>query len=263
MAAYGKDATSLYETVLGRKAGEGDGGAATLQAWQANIDKYGYDQTLAWFRNDPNVSKYSLTQDQIFQNDYSRIANAGNTDRIGELTSLFDKVTTQAADANESFLSGEVPDSVAQMLFTRAAEKGLKAGVGSSSQFAENIGLRDLGIYATEAVQQGIANANNIATSVAAATEAERNYHLNIQNTMASFKQLDLTADQLRLNQDQFESGQVAAVNNLVATINQNMYTIIAQMTYYGAADYITELTQTTSDITTDLKALLGNSEEA
>ena len=108
MAAYGKDATSLYETVLGRKAGEGDGGAATLQAWQANIDKYGYDQTLALFRNDPNVSKYSLTQDQIFQNDYSRIANAGNTDRIGELTSLFDKVTTQAADANESFLSGEV-----------------------------------------------------------------------------------------------------------------------------------------------------------
>lgn len=254
MATYGKDAQSLYESVLGRKESD----VAILNAWQANIDKYGYDATLSMFRNDPNVSKYSLTEDQIFQKDYDRIASAGNADRIGELTSLFDKVTTQAADANESFLAGEVPDSVAEMLFTRAAEKGMNAGVGTDSQFTENLALRDLGIYATEAVQQGITNAQALAETLTTAQEAERNYSLNIQNVMAQNRNLDLTEDQLRVNQQQFESTKTAAINELIANLNTSMYETIAQLTYYGASSYIANLTQTTSDISADLQELLA-----
>ena len=255
MSVYGKDATDLWQDVLGRMPNEGD--AAIVEAWQKNVDTIGYDKTLSYFRTNPEVMKYSLSNDEIFKNEYDRIANSGDSDRIGELTSLFDKVTNQAADANESFLAGEVPDSVAQMLFTRAAEKGLSTGVGSSSQFSENIGLRDLGIYATEAVQQGIANATAIGNSVAAAAEAERNYNLNIQNTMAAFRQLDLTEDQLRLSDDQFHSSKVAAVNELIANLNQSMYTIIGQLSAYGANSYISQLSQTTSDMSDDLKGLL------
>ena len=157
--AVTKDAQSLYQDVLHRTESDAD----VLKGWQNYIDEHGYDAALALFRTNPDVAKYVLSDEQEYAMDYERIANTGETgQRTTALSDMYDEVMQKAMAANESLLSGELDDQTVAMLFSKAAERGLQAGVGSSSQFAENIGLRDLGLTAESVKQQGIANATEL-----------------------------------------------------------------------------------------------------
>lgn len=59
-----------------------------------------------------------------------------------------------------SMLSGELPQSVQDILKTRSAEYGVGSGTGSSSEFSGAKGLRDLGIEQLKYTQEGLNSAS-------------------------------------------------------------------------------------------------------
>ena len=186
------------------------------------------------------MAENSSIIDEQYKSDFDRISDAGDTDRIGDLTTTYDKLLTESAEASEDMMAGKISDAMAEDIFTRSAERGLTIGLGSKAQFTENLMTKGLFEGEQEMREKGIAYAQETATIIQAGLKYEDDYNVQINQLLQGERSLDIT-------EDQFTKSQTLAVNTLQAQLTENMYSLLGNWSINGVT---TELqTQLSTDI--------------
>lgn len=194
--------------------------------------------------------------------------NSGNLGGL-DLNTEFDKLISGAADITQSFLKGEIPKEVQDMLISQSGEQALISGIGSGSA-ARNLTARDLGLYSTQLMQTGVSMAQGLAGQL----EAKRQYNINTQTAINEFNknysleraklqdQLSQTAldEQQRLDQvNEFNASQVLEQNKLIAQIiefGQQLQFQYATTKGEGGEVDTTGLQTDVANLTSDIEAL-------
>lgn len=104
-----------------------------------------------------------------------------------------------ALQTASEWMSGQLPDDVTQAVRMATSEASVSRGLGTGSA-ARNLTIRDLGLTSLDLAERGMKYGATIADQIESIRQFNRNYDIEVQNTIQRARALDL--DQFRVNNE-------------------------------------------------------------